>query len=94
MPPRTLILTLANDITTNNCVWQPWPIQFFLRPTPTPPPPWKGVWDPPSVTQGDKAKQIWLKYTDCNRAALQLRVGDVVERHLWDGARGLPSKPN
>jgi len=35
--------------------------------------------------QGDKAKQIWLKYTDCNRAALQLRVGDVVERHLWDG---------
>eukprot|EP00668_Euglena_longa_P046630 GGOE01062315.1.p1 GENE.GGOE01062315.1~~GGOE01062315.1.p1 ORF type:complete len:1429 (-),score=496.78 GGOE01062315.1:79-4365(-) len=35
--------------------------------------------------QGDKSRQIWLKYTDCNRAALQLKVGDIVERHLWDG---------
>ena len=37
------------------------------------------------LIQGDKNQQIWLKYTDCARAAMQLKPGDIVERHLWDG---------
>ena len=35
--------------------------------------------------RGDKAGKWYLKYGDSNKAAQQLQIGDVVERHLMDG---------
>lgn len=34
---------------------------------------------------GQDGRKSWLQYGDRRRVAAELRVGDVVERHLWDG---------